>query len=193
MFAELLRQRLGPLVNLSAFQVDQLQKHFELMLRWNKVLNLTSIDETAEIVVRHYCESLFLGMQLPTGALGIVDIGSGAGFPGIPVAILRPECSLTLVESHRRKSVFLREATRQLTNAQVIPKRIEDVTEMFEWGIMRAVNYKNVKQALSKIVLRMAILGGKERPSNQCFTWNDPIPLPWGTRHYLWVGRRSFT
>ena len=178
MFAELLRQRLGPLINLSAFQVYQVQKHFDLMLRWNKVLNLTSIDETAEIVLRHYCESLFLGVQLPTGALGIVDVGSGAGFPGIPVAILRPECSLTLVESHQRKSVFLREATRPLTNAQVIPKRIEDVTAMFEWGIMRAVNYNNVKQTLSKRVLRLAILGGTERPSNHCFTWYYPMSLP---------------
>ena len=133
MFAELLRQRLGSHVKLSANQVGQLEKHFNLLNKWNKTLNLTSIRDAGEIIERHYCESLFLGIHLPTGPLRIADVGSGAGFPGFPLAVLRPDCLVALVESHQRKSVFLREATRELRNIQVIAKRIEDVAETFEW------------------------------------------------------------
>ena len=102
MFAELLLERLGSWVPLAPEQVRVLERHYELMVRWNKVLNLTAVREVAEIVERHYCESLFLGSHLPAGALRIADVGSGAGFPGIPVAILRPECPVTLIESHQR-------------------------------------------------------------------------------------------
>ena len=193
MFAELLRQRLGSLVELSSFQLEQLKKHFELMERWNKILNLTSIQETAEVVERHYCESLFLGKELPAGALNIVDIGSGAGFPGIPVAILRPECPTRLVESHQRKSVFLREATRELPNVRVIPDRIEEVAETFDWAIVRAVKYADIEKSLTKLAFRVALLGGERCPSDRCFTWNEHIRLPWGTKRCLWLGTRSST
>jgi 16S rRNA (guanine527-N7)-methyltransferase len=192
-FAELLRQRMGSQVELSPFQLEQLQKHFDLMQRWNKVLNLTSIRETAEIVERHYCESLFLGTQLPPGPLNIADVGSGAGFPGIPVAILRPESTMVLIESHLRKSVFLREATRELHNTRVIPKRIEDITETFDWATMRAVKYSDIEKSLSKLTARAAILAGEDQPSGHCFTWNAPVSVPWGTKQYLWLGTRSST
>jgi 16S rRNA (guanine527-N7)-methyltransferase len=83
-----------------------LRAHFELLQRWNKSLNLTRIDS----VERNYGESLFLGRHLPPGPLRICDIGSGAGFPGFPVAVLRPDCEITLIEAHQRKAVFLKEA-----------------------------------------------------------------------------------
>jgi 16S rRNA G527 N7-methylase RsmG len=63
-----------------------LEKHFLLLQHWNRTLNLTSLKNPEEIVERHYAESLFLGAHLPAGNLSIVDVGSGAGFPGIPVA-----------------------------------------------------------------------------------------------------------
>ena len=90
MFAELLLERLDGVAVLSQDQVRRLEAHYELLLRWNKVINLTSVHKPAEAVERHYCESLFLGAHLPPGAFSIADIGSGAGFPGIPVAVLRP-------------------------------------------------------------------------------------------------------
>ncbi len=193
MFAELLRQQLGSLVELSPFQIEELQKHFELMQRWNKVLNLTRIRETPEIVRRHYCESLFLGTQLPPGELSIADVGSGAGFPGITVAILRPECTVVLVESHQRKSVFLRQATREMPNTRVVATRIEDVTENFDWAIVRAVKYTDIERPLSKLAVGVAIFGGEDSPLGHCFTWNAPVSLPWGTKQYLWLGTRSST
>ena len=193
MFAELLSKRLEARIDLSPLQVELLQKHFELLQRWNKVLNLTSIQEPEEIIKRHYCESLFLGRHLPLGPLSIVDVGSGAGFPGIPVAVLRPECTVVLVESHQRKSVFLREATREMANTRVIAKRIEDLEERFDWAIARAVKYADIDQSLSKIAIRVAFLGGEERPSDNRFTWNTPIFVPWGRKRNLWLGSRGST
>jgi hypothetical protein len=87
-FAELLRLRLRGIVDLSQGQVAALEAHYDLLLRWNKTLNLTTITSLEEAVERHYCESLFLGAQLPAGNLRVVDVGSGAGFPGFPVGIL---------------------------------------------------------------------------------------------------------
>ena len=120
-------------------QLGQLESHYELLLRWNRKLNLTRIEELEDVVRLHYCESLFLSQCLPPGPLRIVDVGSGGGFPGIPVAVSRPECEVTLVESHQRKAVFLREATRGLTNVTVAAKRAEDLVGSFDWVVSRAV------------------------------------------------------
>jgi 16S rRNA (guanine527-N7)-methyltransferase len=171
---------------LTAVQVGQLEKHYKLLIRWNKVLNLTSVRKPEEIIERHYCESLFLGLHLPPGVLQIADVGSGAGFPGVPVAILRPESKVTLIDSHQRKSVFLRESTRELPNVRVLAQRIEDVEEQFDWAILRAVRYSAVEQPLRTVAKRVAFLGGADRPSEKCFTWNTPIQLPWGRQRFLW-------
>src|SRR5262245_43642475 len=106
-------------LSLNFVQIDSLRWYYDLLLRWNRVLNLTPITDGREAVQRHYCESLFVGTVLPPTELRIVDIGSGAGFPGFPLAVLRPDCSITLVESHQRKAVFLREASRGATNLRV--------------------------------------------------------------------------
>ena len=193
MFAELLLERLGSLVDLSPAQIAQLETHFQLLNRWSKVLNLTSLYEDEEIVERHYCESLFLGRHLPLSALRVADLGSGAGFPGIPVAVLRPGVSVTLIESNQRKSVFLREATRGVLNALVSPKRANTLTERFDWVISRAVKYSDISETLSKMSEHIALLAGEDTPSGNRFTWNTRIRLPWGNRRYLYLGTRRST
>jgi 16S rRNA (guanine527-N7)-methyltransferase len=112
----------------------------------------------------HYCESLYLAQSLPKGALRIVDIGSGAGFPGIPVAIYRPDCEVHLVESHQRKAVFLNEATRNMANTRIFAGRAEDVTESYDWMISRAVRSDDVLNL--KLAPNVAVLGteGKKLP-----------------------------
>jgi 16S rRNA (guanine527-N7)-methyltransferase len=72
--------------------------------------------------------------------LRVLDVGSGAGFPGIPVAILRPECLIDLAESHQRKAVFLREASRNLPNVRVLPQRAETLAKSYDWIVSRAVD-----------------------------------------------------
>jgi 16S rRNA (guanine527-N7)-methyltransferase len=180
-FAKLLRERLGAMVDLSSEQVSELERHFKLLNRWNNVLNLTAIRDLEESVERHYCESLFLGSKLPAGALQVADVGSGAGFPGIPVAVLRPDCSIALIESHQRKCVFLSEASRGINNVRVIPKRAEEVSERFDWLISRAVKSPHI------VAANVAILTGDKPPYSECFTWNK-IEVPWGRHRFLWIG-----
>src|ERR1035438_1532667 len=99
MFADLLTQRLAGVVELSAGQVAALETHYQLLLRWNRTLNLTSIKKMEEAVERHYCESLFLGAHLPQGPLRIEDIGPRAGFPRLPVAAVPAGCNRNLLQS----------------------------------------------------------------------------------------------
>jgi 16S rRNA (guanine527-N7)-methyltransferase len=194
MFADLLRQRLTGVVELSPRQVEALEAHYELLLRWNSTLNLTSIRRMEEAVERHYCESLFLGAHLPSGRLRIADIGSGAGFPGFPVAVLRPDCSVSLIESHQRKAVFLREASRNQPNVRVLARRAEEVKEEFDWAISRAVSYKDLASFLKKLAPSADLLtGGEAPPDGIGFVWQASIPVPWSRQRFLRMGHLCFT
>jgi 16S rRNA (guanine527-N7)-methyltransferase len=191
MFAEALAARLAGIVELAPEQVELLEGHYRLLELWNRRLNLSAITGLEDSVERHYCESLFLGAHLPPGPLSIVDIGSGAGFPGFPVAVLRPECSVTLIESQQRKSVFLREASRGLQNVRVVAKRAEDVREGFDVAISRAVSYRDLTSTLKGLAPNADLLSGAEKPpSGMGFEWKEPVPLPWGKARFLWTGTR---
>jgi 16S rRNA (guanine527-N7)-methyltransferase len=184
------REKLRGVVELASPQLAALEAHYELLLRWNKMVNLTTITSPEEVVERHYGESLFLGAHLPAGNLRIVDIGSGAGFPGFPVAILRPDCTVALVESHQRKAVFLREASRKMQNVRVIAKRANDVAEEFDHLISRAVSYEDLRGSLVRLAPIADLLTGSEEPPGLGMHWNPPIALPWGSARFLRIGRQ---
>lgn len=186
MFADLLRQRLSGIVELSPEQIATLEAHYELMVRWNRSLNLTTVAGLEEAIERHYCESLFLGKVFDLPGQRIADIGSGAGFPGFPVAVLRPDCAVTLIESHQRKAVFLKEAGRRLPNVRVIAKRAEEVTEPFDWVISRAVSYRDLSKSMSRLAGNAILLTGADAPPDDLgFSWCPPIALPWGNQRFL--------
>jgi 16S rRNA (guanine527-N7)-methyltransferase len=188
-FPDVLRPLLSGIIDLSPGQVAALEAHYQLLLRWNRVLNLTRIQNLEEAVERHYGESLFLAAHLPPGSLRIADIGSGAGFPGFPVAIARPDCHVTLVESHQRKAVFLREATRSIGNVQVLAQRFESVTESFDHAISRAVSYEDLTGTLKRIAESVDLLtGADEPPESMGMSWATPIALPWGSHRLLRIG-----
>jgi 16S rRNA (guanine(527)-N(7))-methyltransferase RsmG len=193
-FADLLRQRLAGIVELSPEQVQLLRDHYELLLRWNKSLNLTRIEGLEAAVERHYAESLFLGAHLPAQPLRIADIGSGAGFPGFPVAVLRPDCQVALIESHQRKAVFLKEATRGLRNVEVMAKRAEEVADFFDLVISRAVSYEDLRKPLRRKPSRLApeaylLTGNEEPPRSMGFVLTRVMPLPWGKHRFLRLGQ----
>lgn len=189
MFAELLRQRLAGIVELAADQVEALEAHYRLLERWNQSLNLTSIDRLEEVVERHYCESLFVGRVLEPSFQRIVDIGSGPGFPGFPLAVLRPDCSVTLIESHQRKAVFLKEASRKVANVRVLAKRAEEVSETFDWAVSRAVSYGDLAGSLPRLAPKAALLTGVEPPAASLgYVWQAPVPVPWGKGRFLRAG-----
>jgi 16S rRNA G527 N7-methylase RsmG len=129
------------------------------------------------------------------GQLRIADIGSGAGFPGFPVAVARPDCKVSLIESHQRKAVFLREATRNLANVRVCAKRAEEVEDEFDLAISRAVSYDDLRKPLRALVWRALarraylLTGAEEPPEKIGFVWEEPSPLPWGKQRFLRIGR----
>jgi len=179
MFRERLVREFAPYGSLTVEQIDRLEAHYELLMHWNARLNLTRIDCEEGAVRLHYCESLFVGARLPAGQLRIVDVGSGAGFPGIPIAILRPECAVTLVESHQRKAVFLREASRNLKNVKVVTDRAENLGPEYDWLVSRAVSPNDILKF--KLASNLALLvGGEEIPG---FEGREPVP--WGTGRFL--------
>jgi 16S rRNA (guanine527-N7)-methyltransferase len=195
---------------LDSDQWDSIQRHYELLRRWNRVLNLTRIDDVREVAERHYGESLFLASQLGDAAqlpdhgvnhgVRIVDIGSGPGFPGIPVAVARPDCRVALIEAHQRKAVFLREAVREVFgagspdrgNVRVLAQRAETVRERFDWAISRAVSYEDLGSTLGRLAPNAALLTGPDAPPESLgFQWNEPIRLPWGKQRFLRIGTVS--
>jgi len=196
-FAQLLTQRFSGVGNVSAAQLQQLYSHYQLLVRWNRVLNLTSIVNVEEMVVRHYCESLFLGLHLPLEPVSVLDVGSGAGFPGMPMAILRPDCRFTLAESHQRKAVFLREASRALANVRVVARRAEQIEETFDWVVSRAVGWKEVLPVARRQARRVALLLGERDADEVCtergIVWQPAAPIPWGRQQVLVLGQLCST
>jgi 16S rRNA (guanine527-N7)-methyltransferase len=189
-FPELLQARLASVRKLSNDQVEQLRLHYDLLVRWNKVLNLTAIRTLEETVERHYCESIFAAKYLPGGPVLIADLGSGAGFPGIPIAIMRPDCSVALIESHQRKAAFLREAARRLVNVRVIGKRAADVTDRFDLVVSRAVKYSDIIGDLKRLGGSVELLTGEVDASDlPGFDWQAPVRLPWGDKRLLWIAK----
>ncbi|MEQ1946190.1 MAG: 16S rRNA (guanine(527)-N(7))-methyltransferase RsmG [Bryobacteraceae bacterium] len=172
-FRQILATEFAAFRVLSEQELSALEAHFELLLRWNQKVNLTRITDPVEAARFHYCESLFLALRLPPGSLSIADVGSGAGFPGIPIAVFRPECSVALIESDQRKAIFLREATREMKNVRVLARRAEHVAERFDWVVSRAVAQKDL------LHLRLA-------PNFALLTVGDVgEPLPWGEKRCL--------
>jgi 16S rRNA (guanine(527)-N(7))-methyltransferase RsmG len=166
------------------FEFPELEAHFRLLEKWNRTLNLTRITE----VERNYGESLFLGRHLPVGRLRVCDIGSGAGFPGFPVAVLRPDCEVTLIEAHQRKAVFLKEASRGLPNIRVVAKRAEDVDDQFDWAMSRAVSDVDLSAVLPRLAPNVALLTGAEEPKISRIVWEPAIALPDSRNRYLRIG-----
>ena len=148
--------------------LPQLVTYLDLLLKWNARTNLTAIRDPEEIVRRHFGESLFAAQNLklgnpdPTpsapGAITLFDLGSGAGFPGLPIALLRPEIQVTLAESQNKKAVFLREAVRTLNlpNVEVWAARAETMPANRQFRIVTLRAVDNMEAALSAATVRVA-------------------------------------
>jgi len=97
--------------------------------KWNKAYSLTGLEKDEDIIIKHFLDSLLYLRPIPQGEIRVVDVGSGAGFPGIPLKIMRPEIELYLLEPSKKKSAFLRHVIWLLTlkKIEVIEKRLEEV------------------------------------------------------------------
>jgi len=200
--AELLEPFLDP-DSLSLAQLRQVSIYLELLLRWNARIGLTAVRDPDEIITRHFGESFFAAHQLfsPDAPAGTaIDIGSGAGFPGVPLKIFLPSLDLTLVESNYKKVAFLREATRALdlaTGVRVLNSRAEDVESFANLVTLRAVErFENALPIARKLVApngRLALLIGlTQRQTAESslpdLRWEQPIALPLSTNRILLIG-----
>jgi 16S rRNA (guanine527-N7)-methyltransferase len=189
--------------SLSETQLAQLKQYLDVLLRWNAKINLTSVRDPAQIVTRHFGESLFAArMLLHDSAVGsAADVGSGAGFPGLPIKIYAPALHITLIEAHGRKATFLREVIRALTltNINVLTSRAEALDATFDLVTLRAVErFDDVLPAAASLVCasgRIGLLIGAAQQSRARqivpeFSWSEPLPIPQSTSRVLLVGTK---
>lgn len=198
---------LSPYVNepLTASQLATIAKHLALLKRWNRIIPLTSIEDESDIVARHFGESIFAGSPLLGIQSGrLADVGSGAGFPGLPLKIAFPHLQVTLIEPNIKKCAFLREvqANLGLSGTEIVRSRYEDfrvTPASFDFVCARALGgYRRLLQ-WSKGVLRpegrVALWLGIEDSTIICRTrgwnWDLPVNIPESRRRVVLVGRPS--
>jgi 16S rRNA (guanine527-N7)-methyltransferase len=202
---------------LSPAQLKHISTYIDLLLRWNARINLTAIRDEEQIVSRHFGESLFAARNLfagdhrgraalkgrvngttktralapedPADDLRVADVGSGAGFPGIPLKLWAPDIALTLIESNHKKATFLREIARALTltNVDIQITRAEMIHTTFDLVTLRAVErFETILPTAASLVApggRLALLIGSEQLSQARtllpnLQWRSPIPIP---------------
>lgn len=190
------------LVSLQTIESKQFIDYLSLLIRWNARVNLTAVRDPEAILSRHFVESIAAARALPAGLATLLDFGSGAGLPGIPIAICRPALAVTLAESQSKKAAFLQEAVRTLQlNARVHSGRAETLARTFDCVTLRAVDH--MEQAVTAAA-RLVASGGwlapltthADLPALQSaagpgFTWHSPTPLPGSDQRILALAQRS--
>lgn len=146
-------------------QIEQFYNYMNLLIEWNSKINLTAITKTEEIVLKHFIDSLTVNRYIDKNK-SIVDVGTGAGFPGIPLKIYRPDIKVTLVDSLNKRINFLNNVISdlKLENINTVHSRVEDFgkdnnyREKFDYVTARAVANLAV---LSEYLIPIAKIGGK--------------------------------
>lgn len=188
-------------------QVLYIQQYIELLLRWNDKINLTAIRDPLEILYRHFCESMFGAVLISLESCRLADVGTGAGFPGLPMKIIRPDLDLVLIESNIKKATFLTEVVRELGlgGVRVLVRRFEELSEevapldvvcsravgdfgpFLEWASSPMLGTEKIALwigAQDAELVRQYPLEGWE--------WEEPKPLPHSLRRFILVGKRIF-
>jgi 16S rRNA (guanine527-N7)-methyltransferase len=174
----------------------QLETYLELLTKWNARTNLTAIREPAEMVRRHFGESLFAARQLPE-CMTLLDFGSGAGFPGLPMQLWRPELGVTLGESQNKKATFLREVCRTLElKTEVWGARVEGMAagRQFDVVALRAVDNMDAALAAARVRARRGLVvltTARAWVEVEGFAVEASIPLPGSVDGVVVVARRG--
>jgi 16S rRNA (guanine527-N7)-methyltransferase len=184
---------------------QHISTYIDLLLHWNARINLTAIRDPEQIVSRHFGESLFAARVLfprpfsvppapsvvkDLDAPSVADLGSGAGFPGLPIKLWAPEISLTLIESNHKKTAFLREVARAitLTNVNIQNARAETLpVQSFDLVTLRAVErFEKILPVAAALLApsgTLALLIGTNQRAEALATlsslsWSDPVSIP---------------
>lgn len=185
-------------------QVRKIQQYMSILLKWNEAVNLTAIRDPLEILYRHFCESMFAASVVNLDNGRLADVGSGGGFPGLPLKILRPSLEVFLVEANVKKATFLAEVVRalDLEGARVLVSRYEELGEevtpldvvcsravggyptFLEWASSDLVDAKQV----------VLWIGGRDLGEVRQlpdWKWKEPVQIPQSLSRFLLVGQKT--
>jgi len=160
-------QKMG--ININNEQIRKFSRYLELLVQWNQKINLTSLKTPQEIIIKHFLDSIscvkVINKYINTEGISVIDVGTGAGFPGIPIKIICPSIRLSLLEARKKKTRFLEKVTEEMNFQQVeiLNGRAEtfgkcpDYREKYDITISRAVAPLNI---LSEYCLPLVRVGG---------------------------------
>jgi 16S rRNA (guanine527-N7)-methyltransferase len=179
------------------------RRYVELLQRWNRHISLTSLEDTREILERHFGESLFAVHAAPISHGRLADVGSGGGFPGIPIKMAVPEVDLVLIESNARKAAFLSEVTRilGLAGVSIINKRVEEIDSLagsLDFVVARALGSiptllnwaRSSLRTDGKVALWLGTKDSKEVSSSPRWKWRLPILVSRSENRVILVGQK---
>ena len=185
-------------------EITAIQRYMTMLLAWNDKINLTAIRDPVEVLYRHFCESMYAAVAVPSLGGRLADVGSGAGFPGLPLKIARPELHVFLIESNVKKATFLAEVVRELelTDTRVVVSRYEELGEEItpiDIVCSRALGEfdRFLEWAGSeRVAANQAILWVGGRDVEQIrqikgWIWREPIPIPHSLQRFLLIGDRE--
>src|SRR5207249_760815 len=185
-------------------QILQIQQYIKILLTWNDKINLTAIRDPLEILHRHFCESMFAGISVPIERGRLADAGSGGGFPGLPLKIMRPGLQVFLIESNLKRATFLAEVIRELglKDAQVLVRRYEELHEEMaplDYVCSRALGEfpAFLKWAASdqiganQVILWIGARDLVEIQRIDGWQWREPIQVPHSLQRLLLVGTKK--
>src|SRR5213594_251729 len=185
-------------------QILQIQQYIKILLAWNDKVNLTAIRDPLEILHRHFCECMYAAEAISLEKGRLADVGSGGGFPGLALKIIRPGLQVFLVESNMKKVTFLAEVIRELglTGAHVLARRYEELGEEIvplDYVCSRALGefpgfleWARSEQIAAKQVILW--IGARDLPeihNIRTWEWREPIAVPHSLRRLLLVGTRT--
>jgi len=186
----------------SSDQVEKIREYTLLLLRWNRSVSLTSITSPVEVVGRHFGESMYVSKILPVENCRLVDIGTGAGFPGLALKIAKPGLRVDLVESNKKKCAFLAEVVRTLglSDVQIQAKRYEEIRpEAVDTDTVTSRAVGDFKRLLrwsstalghrGHLVLWVGAEDSTSIVSNPGWIWQPPYRIPDSQRRFILIGR----
>jgi 16S rRNA (guanine527-N7)-methyltransferase len=186
----------------SGDQCIMIREYLKILLKWNQSISLTSIIDPAEIITRHFAESMYASILMPMEDRFLADLGTGAGFPGLAIRIVSPKLRLVLIESNRKKCAFLSEVVRTLglVNVEILPMRYEDIRtndRIYDYVTARAVGgfRELLRWAKRSLLPRGHVilwLGGEDVTqvsTTPDWIWQPAARIPGSQRRFILIGR----